>query len=436
MVLWASMPLYGPATRSYIMTLMTTAQTAKIAVPRDDASFERDACEIMGQLRDAFAAIIEQLPGTVRRAADLQRVLSINRTLAWQIHKVAHASDPLSEADHVPRPAAMTGFFDAVRQNGGGGEQITAAKAAFEKFNRLIQVHAGSRTAFISMISGLRDTGLETVDLANRRAMFKGQSHFLGVEADVHLGCYFFKPSDSDENLIDAVGVRGLLGLRRYRRDIGWIISSIDATDDDAVKRRDSEPAPLIASAEHPDIGLLPAFCSSPLPDLKYIRNTNGSIDVEIQPNGLGATSATSCVIGHVFRSAFSRYCDAHNTYQHCQTLVRTPCKVLVQDLLVHHDLEAHTPEVLLYSDHRDVGSAMHGRERDLLSIRASVERLGRGAAVLSTPDVPRYEQLARFVFDQLEWKSNDFVAYRYRMEYPIMPSSVATRFALQPSLQ
>lgn len=403
----------------------------------DDVGFERDTREVVGELRGALAGLIAALPapdgGRVRRAADLQRTLEIGRTLAWQVYKVAHAADPLGEVDQVPKPAAMRGFFEAVARLGGREAELGEAVAVYDRFDHLVRSQAGSRSAFNAMASALQDDGLEKVYLTNRRTMFKAQSQILGIEADAHLNCFIYAPCGADDRLIDAVGLHGYLGLRRYRRDVGCVVSSMRALDDDGTPRDSGGAEPLTASTAYPGIGLVPEFCSEPLPEFRCEHIRDGRTLVEVLPNGIGTQSALTCLFGHVFRGAFSRYRNDQETCQNSATNVRIPSRVMVQDSLVHRGLfEEAAREAKVLTDHDYVGEAPSSRARDLLPVREAVEHIGRGPAVVATPDVPRYEQIVRFALDRLGWDPQDFDLYRCRIEYPIMPSSVVTQFTLR----
>ena len=64
------------------------------------------------------------------------------------------------------------------------------------------------------------------------------------------------------------------------------------------------------------------------------------------------------------------------------------------------------------------------------------VSYLGKGPSVLHTPDVPRYAQMGRYVFERVGWDGDRFDVYRCRVEYPVMPSSVAMCFDLPEAPQ
>ena len=55
---------------------------------------------------------------------------------------------------------------------------------------------------------------------------------------------------------------------------------------------------------------------------------------------------------------------------------------------------------------------------------QAEAHYLGRGTAVLHSPDFPRQSEMAAYVLDHLGWDGNEFDVYQMRLEYPITPST------------
>jgi hypothetical protein len=111
--------------------------------------------------------------------------------------------------------------------------------------------------------------------------------------------------------------------------------------------------------------------------------------------------------------------------------MVRTPCEVLVHDVMMTRSLFSEPAEPLVYSDLRTVDPAFGGRPRDLLPTSASVLYLGKGTEVLSSPHVPRYAEMVRYALDRAGWDARELDVYRCRVEFPIIPSSVMVRFEM-----
>src|SRR5262245_47539582 len=165
---------------------------------------EKQTVQVLGRLQSSLRELIRSTPGSTRRPADLTETLGIHYKLAWQVHRLAHAPDPLAQAGNVPGPTAMERFLQATAKRGAPADSVDAVRVATRECQGLISVHAGSRSESDSIISGLSQEGSEQVDLTHKRAAFRAQSHFLGVQAEAHVACYIFRPSHVRPSLIDA----------------------------------------------------------------------------------------------------------------------------------------------------------------------------------------------------------------------------------------
>src|SRR5690606_9492047 len=110
------------------------------------------------------------------------------------------------------------------------------------------------------------------IELGHRRAMFKGNSHYLGVQAKVHLGCFLYRPSDNDAERLDCAVIRGKLGVRRLRRNASWVLSRTKAADEDTVVRQPVTREPLEPEVEAEcGVSLMKEYCSRPLPKVERV---------------------------------------------------------------------------------------------------------------------------------------------------------------------
>lgn len=401
--------------------------------------FEQLAPRIIQQLRSALAALIAACPGNtpIRKAADLERALEIPSTLAWRVFTFAQADEPLARVGNVPGPGAMNRVIAAAADRGVASQVVTAAQGAFAEFEDLVKVHAGTRAALDSMISGLKIEGSDQIDLQHKRAAFNAYSHIWGVQAQTQLSCFILRASVQMPSRLDVIGLRGLVGLRRLRRDVSWVVSSMRVCDDDGKTRTPISMSPLDQLEPDSTVPLLRDFSSHPLPRFRTVKLESGYINTLIEPTTVGNQSAVTCLFGSTGNALMARHIDEHNKIQATLSFVRTPSEVLVHDVMVQPGTFDQTPpKVLVYGDHRGVDAFGAGRECDLLALRETVVHLGRGPDVMHTADVPRYTDLVRYAFDHTGWDPSEFDVYRCRVEYPVMPSSVVVQFDLLPGDQ
>jgi hypothetical protein len=402
--------------------------------PKED-QFEQRAAAVLRQLRGAISAVIGAIPGhdAIGRPTDLQRVLLIPSTLAWQIYKVAYASDPVGEANNVPGSAAMLRFIDAAADRGVPSKVVQAGRDAVREFETFVKSYAGTRSSFDSMVAALHNGVSESVDLQYRRAAFKANSHIWGVQAKTQLACYVFRANADDQSQLDFIGLRGLLGLKRLRRDASWVVSHARVADDDGHIRRPIDRVPIDPiELDSPGVSLLRDYCSQPLPQFRTMMTESGFMNVELASTDVGSKSAITCLIGDIYQKAFTRHKDENNQKQTAQSMVRTPCERLIHDVLAPRGIfGSATPTVMVYGDHRNVDPALPGRDCDLLAMSASAAYLGRGPSVLHTPAIPRYSEMVQYAMDKAGWDAESLDVYRCEVEYPVMPSSVVVQFEL-----
>jgi hypothetical protein len=393
---------------------------------------ETQAPALLVRLQSAMRVCIRLIPGITQRASDLQRTLGISMSLAWHIHRFAFADDALAAIRNLPGAVGMARFLDAAKLRGAPHSEVDQVRIAFEEFESLARRFVENRSELESLLTGLTQDNAEQLDPRHRRAAYEAQSHFLGYRAEFNLGCFMFAPSVEDSTKLDGVAMRTMTGVRRFRRDVSIIIATMRADADEGPKPLGS-PQPLAGVDEADSTGLLPQFCSTPMPVVTRTSATGTSINVEVDPPGLGTDAAVTCTIGHSLRAFFSRYRSDLNMHNTCVTRVRTPCKVLVQDVLVHRGLfDPTAPEVRVLSDHRDIDTRDTHRPCDQLPGNEAAVFMGSGAVALGLEDVPHYEELIRFACARMHWVLDEFDVYRCLVEYPVMPSSLITRFRLR----
>jgi hypothetical protein len=412
-----------------------TVMTATTQPPGEHLEFEQHAKLILGRLRSAMSAVLTAIPCTgagrtpIRKAADLQKALGIHYKLAWQMHRVATARDPLAESGNVPGETAMKRFFHAAADRGVPDKLIREAHEALRAFEELIHRHAEDRTSFDSMVGGLAN---DEIDLNQRRAAFKANSQLWGVQARTQLFCSIVNWSAQPDR-VDLVTLRGLIDLRWLRSPTTWPISRSRMVDDDGRVRASTNSQPLDADGllSH-GIGLLREFCSQPIPKIQTVQGPSGLVSSEVVGDSIGSRSAVTCFVGEVRRACGTRFRDQHNRYGRLTTKIRTPVEVLVHDVIVPQGLFGTSlPTARVFSDLLAGDSVAEGRDADIMSIREPVSFMGKGPHILQTTDVPRYVEMGQYAFDRVGWNSDDFDVYRYRLEYPVMPTSVVLQFDL-----
>jgi hypothetical protein len=407
---------------------------AEVAAPPNGSVFEQQAAAVMERLRNAMSAVIEGIPvaGRIKRASDLQRVLGIGSTLSWQVFRVATAANPIEEGRGVPGSTAMERFIEAAAKRGVPTQPIAELRAAVEDFQEVVRVHAGSRATFDSMLGGLSQNGADELDLMHKRAAFRANSHFLGARAKATLGVLVCQPAATDENMIDALTMKGLVGLSTQRRTASWGLTTLRLTNDDGTPRQVEGIAPLDPAGASNGIAFFRDFCSKPLPQFKVIKKRDGCFNVRVDGELIDQQSAMTLILAFVCKGMNSRYRTAEDTFLSSAPAMRIPSEVLIHDIIVRDDLFPQaSPEVGVFHDFNAEPFGEPHRDHDRLPMSESVIYLGRGLDVLETPELPRYREMMQEAMRRLAWDPSRFDVYRCRVEFPIVPSLLRIKFDL-----
>jgi len=398
-------------------------------------AFEAETAATVQQLRAALSEVIAGIPGGVARPTDLRRALRIDMNLCCKVLRAVSASGPLAAALHLPGTMALRMFLRAARKAGVRQQAVDAAEQATDDFEELVNRHAGDRTTFDSMVSGLvHDEEAAQITFQHRRATFRGQRHLFGLDVRTQIKCLIVQPSAHNPRLLDLANVTGFISLRRLRPTRAPIVLTPAYTMNDDGTLRDVRREPLIPTADPTaDIALLREFCSEPTLHLRVVPGRPGLVYGDLVGVAVGKTAAVTCVEGHLNRAAVPRFREPGNEVGAHLAEVRVPCETLLLDLLIREDTYGPIKPVALAS--ADYLAEVHvpgiHTRWQPMEPPEPVAHLGKGASVLYTPDYPRYPELARYVFKQLGWSGDRFDVYRCRIEYPILPSTVAIFFDL-----
>ena len=398
-------------------------------------AFETESTTVLDQLRSALTDVVAGVPGPITKPTELQRALRVDMNVCCKVLKVVSSPEGLSSGLHLPGIMAIRSFLKGARKAGVSDDVINAAVEASDAFDHLVSTHADDRTTFDSMISSLVDSEeAQQITFLNRRATYRGQRHLFGMNVRVQFKCLIVQPNEHEPSMLDLANLTGFVSLRLLRPALAPIVLSPAYTTNDDGSERTVRREPLIPTSEQVEgVALLPEFCSETTMQLHSVPAAPGRVLGELYGVGVGNTGAVTCVEGHMNRRAVPRYQEAGNKIGGHLAEIRVPCETLLLDLVIRDDTCGPLkPTASTYADHiaemRSTGVTSPWQQ---VEPRQSVQHLGKGPSVLYTPDYPRYPELARHAFKHLGWDASRFDVYRCRIEYPILPSTVAMFFDL-----
>lgn len=382
---------------------------------------------MLGELRPALAEVLEHLSPPVRRASDLRRRLGLSHKVSWGLFNAATGRDMRALPSLMPGERAMEGFLGAAARHGVPPAAVERARAAFRRFEEMVDRDAGSRDAFETMVSGLSvasDTegAASSAELRHKRAAFRAAALLWGRQARASCLVKIMHPSAGPEGrgLLDRVLIRGLVGLRSTRRGVPAHTVASHWSVPNAGDPEAGPPEPLDAGSGPEGIGLLPDFCSRPLPEFRLVESRPGHCAYELAGERLGPSGEVTYFAANIFRADSAAPGSAPGAEVGLSRAVTLPTEAYVGDILMHRSTwDTSPPAVRVYACRLD--GVMEDRPGDLLRLSEGAEYLGEGPDAARTPLIPRYADLLTRAITRAGWRPAEFRVFRCLVRYPVM---------------
>lgn len=363
------------------------------------------------------------------RASDIARGLSLDKTLAWKITRFTESSDPCAAFKHFPGPGGVEIVVSAALERGVPSVRADAVKQADGALRDFVRQHAGDRRTFEAMLAGISEGGDAFAPPEAFKAYYQSASAIWGVRARSQFLTLMLRPSFSKPDRIDVVQVSGFVELERLRPDVPWIIRRMRVLSDAGGRRSDSfvreplDPSGSTGAA----LGLMPGYCSSPLPRIEQFEGDDGWVYDELASGEVGRAGAKTIVAGEKYHAPLPLHRDENNSEGRYKLTLRTPVEAVQMDLLLSPEL-AHfaAPRVRLLGliEDRPAGAEKSVAPHELVP---SFESDGLGSPpILQTTRVPRYAELVTDAFRRAGWDGFEhYRAYRAELEHPPVPSDL-----------
>lgn len=411
------------------MAQRVSPSTAPRNVSTSDVEFS-EALETTGAgVRAATRALLEACAPGSATAAELVRILGLDRKLAWKFRRLVDASGPLETFTFLPGDAAFDILFKAARRRGVSPHIIEKVRDALQEYQAEVMRHAGDKDSLALLLASRANLGTSAVALAHRRAAFQGNTFLWGIQAAVQYKLSVFW-SAAQSPLVDCAAVRGFVGMRRFRAKVRWPLFRVRAVD--------AEGGVLPAGAEALDprvsrtqVPLLLDFCSDPPPCFERIVTANGIAEEHLAEGSVGNLGAVTFFAGEIMRAVGSRYASGDDRYAATIMSLHTPAEYLVLDLLVERGLFGPAkPEFCLFSEMGNQPWPASG-EHTRLPIEVPVEPVLGGTAALANPLAPELPALAQYALNRIGMREAQFDIYRVSMPFPPIPTTSVLRFPL-----
>lgn len=401
-------------------------------------SLLEDAARVLPEVRNSFARILSSLPGHIRRARDLIKVLGIHQTLAWKVIRIIDARDPFAAAPFIPGVEGVEKFLEAASRLDAPPVLIEQARAAVDEYRKLIATHAGDRASLELMLSASARNANPQTDLSYRKAGFQCASYIWGVQAKARVLASLLYPH-KDPARMNMGAIAGYVGLRRVRPQTRWTLwrACAGTFDVEGQPQRHSPYRPIDPEGTPQEgVPLIGRFCSDPPPEIQRVTLPSGDAEDQWVEGPIGERSAVTCFTGEVLREPVPRFATPMEPQCDLGQQIRTPTELLVHDLIIHRDLfGVIKPELLVFSElgakpwFESIGP---GRTPAILSsFSESIQHLGIGLSAGHSPDIPQYADLLRHCYQKLGWDGDRCDVYRLMMAYPVVATAIVSRFDL-----
>ena len=392
---------------------------------RPPLSLESQAAEVVGQVRESLRVLLDELPGPVLQAVDLQRALDLDKKLAWQVFRVARSTG-LAEVANIPPRSSIRRLVQAARKHRVQKPLLDRISAAFTHFEEFTVQQAGDREGLHSLLSGTSSGKNDQYEAKIRRALFRANAHIWGAQVRTQVRTVIWLPRP-DQRVEDVVLVMGDIGMQRLRESEPLsIVRWIRTHDSPGNSVTGDSTAPRVQTGPSVDkgVGLLREFCSDPLPEMVPKQSVLGGVETELVIPA-GRAGAVSIYSRQMMENGEP---TPHSLYDG-RMFVTMPVETVVWELMIPAGLtDPASARVAVYGRRPHPEQVYDERPRDLLPQQESVRYFGQLDHVPPLEESPQHAAAISHVLAEFGWLGKTFDAYRARVQYPVLHTLLCVR--------
>lgn|GEM_PF-1597976 len=385
----------------------------------------QQAQECLTGLKNAVTDILQALPVDLQQPRDVYKTLGIDRMIGWNIFKLHEVEDCFLCVKHIPRKAAFKGFLRAASRNGVSDSILEAADENFNKFEDLVEMHAGDRPSMEMMLMAYSKEGTDQASIEHRKLAFTGNRFLYGLETRTRLTISLFEPTGtSDEWKLTLL--KGSFGLRRNRPDIPWFYVRPRVFTEFAGQPHSPGSRPL-AETETGDAGQLPyypQFCNCSLPTMTTRGGFVESME-EIFPLETGNAGLMDLVFAEVIDLKKFRMNKEGST----SARLITPCHLAAMDII----LPTPVVESCRFTP-RTVSSILDDSDaynESVIDIARTILPVTPGLVIAPTVEqnsldgVENYGEIVEDIFRRRDLNPLNYTTIRTFTHFPVIPSNL-----------
>lgn len=397
---------------------------------RDPAEpLQQRLSRVAERFRDAVGAVIDEVPVTVAKPAEFQRVLKLDRSLSSRLLRAVRLPDPLATLHRMPGLHGVRLLLAAAAKAGVDQVVIAQAERALIELERVVTTEVGTWQALSAAVAGWLPDARQEFELANRQTAYRAMSNLKGVTADAELSVTLIHPAATGGDWVDRAGITGICRMKRLRPGApmgllhGSSIAPPPGTQRLSLAGQPVDPlhgAPLLAE-----------FSSQPTPPFEVLV-AGDTVHYVLGGDGVGVGSLVDLLFADVMHNRYPVHRGVSPRPATPGALIDIPVKTLIVDVLVHHDVwPGIEPELRMYDTAgRGVADPTNpARDMDRIDLLESIQDMGTRLDGFRTKEVGRYVEMVRTVCDQLGWDATRFHGHRCHIEYPVHGTQVSMVF-------
>jgi hypothetical protein len=377
-------------------------------------------------LREALLPILTEVAGKSPRPSRLTQRLGIDKSLASRLVRASRTNDPFEFMHTIPAPTGLSIFIDRAETAGIDAILITRGKESIDRFQSLIDETPGGRATLDGIISARSREARDRNERSAKQAVYKGMSYLVGLNCDSVISSFIIQPSP-DGSAVDCIDIHQRIGLRRLRPSapVGVFSMRLHPLDNPAAQAPRTE---TLSGEVVSDVRsyLMPEFCSSPIPDIQIVnqtdRNQTSMVLAGVYPP---VDAPVTLTYGTIIRNVLQPYRSDDCQEEWRGYLLHHPCKLLVRDVYIRDDLfVGAVPEIASHIPGPRGLETVRPRKPytnlNTMDLDNPIEQLGSGMSNSAIREAPGYTDLLGSAFEQSDWDPSRFRGYRARTIYPV----------------
>lgn len=398
---------------------MPTATDANPPQNRAGEGIELRITRCGEDLLNSLSGVLNPIPDASKGPQRLATALGVDKVLASRVLKALRADDALCAIHRMPGPEPLRKLIRAIEGLGGGENGTSEAKSAIDRYDHLINVEIGDRSALDAVLSAWVPEARRDFEIRRKQAAYRAMSQLIGSTVETLAETAFITPAADGEH-IDLIWVKRLVRLHRLRPRARVRLSSWRIVENPSERRPlNIEGKPI----EGLNSSLVPEHSTPDLQPLIAVQRGE-VIHYQLDDSAFGPDQAVDLCTVEVNRAEISRYVDpTRRRLAWFSSEVAIPARRQQFDLFIHPELfGGAAPRLKLYDTALtglvDINDPMADSAE--LDLGETVQEIGRGIDRARTSDVPGYHTMLLDITNRLQITATDLIGYRCTIDFPL----------------